>query len=248
MKLPVQLTIPSPCAQSWQEMTPDARGRFCNHCRKSVIDFTEWSDKALYSFFENRNENVCGRFFQSQLNRPLQLPLQRHTKLYQLAVALGLSLILLPSSHIHARPRPPMMEQNTFMQQDSAKSAGHKDSITISGTVLDGQKQPVITALVQLLKNGIPIRITQTDIDGAYSIAIDSATQATYSLVFSYPEYKKVTIPVTDRRQHINVRFESEGTLLGEMVIIRHYTYPMVNMEHPGGNRHISAEQISRMP
>ncbi|XZF14344.1 hypothetical protein ACTHGU_21390 [Chitinophagaceae bacterium MMS25-I14] len=246
MKQSVQLAIPSPCSQSWQEMTPDAQGRFCNHCRKSVIDFTEWSDKALYSFFENRNENVCGRFFQSQLNRPLQLPPQRHTKLYQLAVALGLSLILLPSSHIHARPKPPITEQNTFIQNDTAKTDS-KDSFTVYGVILDAQKQPAINAIVRLEKNGTAKGGAITDIDGQFSITVREPFEpGTYLINASYAGHLNQTIVLKSvARVKMALKINPKTMLTGDVII--KYVRPIVNTEHPGGDKHLTGEQINHM-
>jgi hypothetical protein len=34
------LEIPTPCPASWNDMTGDARGRFCQHCQKTVHDLS----------------------------------------------------------------------------------------------------------------------------------------------------------------------------------------------------------------
>ena len=36
-------SIPNPCSEDWNTMTPDDNGRFCGSCQKVVIDFTTYS-------------------------------------------------------------------------------------------------------------------------------------------------------------------------------------------------------------
>lgn len=66
------LNIPRPCHEKWNDMTPNERGRFCNHCSKTIIDFTKMSDKEIISVLTHQ-PNVCGRFRNEQMNRPIAL-------------------------------------------------------------------------------------------------------------------------------------------------------------------------------
>lgn len=51
-------------------MSPKAKGRLCAKCDKVVVDFTHKSDLEIKQHFYE-NDNVCGRFQELQLNRPL---------------------------------------------------------------------------------------------------------------------------------------------------------------------------------
>ncbi len=57
------LNIPTPCQENWVAMTPDAQGRFCTACQKSVVDFTRMTDQQVAEFFQNKKEEgrVCAR-------------------------------------------------------------------------------------------------------------------------------------------------------------------------------------------
>jgi hypothetical protein len=71
------ITIPTPCNEDWNRMTPDKTGRHCSACAKSVVDFTGMSDEEVKYFFLNKKEDerVCGRFKQTQLHRiVIELP------------------------------------------------------------------------------------------------------------------------------------------------------------------------------
>ncbi|MCJ8155735.1 hypothetical protein MKJ01_18425 [Chryseobacterium sp. SSA4.19] len=68
----MKLTIPKPCHENWDTMTPEEKGRFCSVCSKTVRDFTAAADEDLAEAFSRPSGNVCGRFNASQLNRDLQ--------------------------------------------------------------------------------------------------------------------------------------------------------------------------------
>lgn len=68
----MKLTIPTPCHENWNRMSPAEQGRFCSVCSKTVQDFTAVPDEEIVDAFSQNSENVCGRFKTSQLNRDLQ--------------------------------------------------------------------------------------------------------------------------------------------------------------------------------
>ena len=63
------LYIPNPCSENWEMMSPQEKGRFCSVCTKCVIDFTEKNYKEIQQIFhEKKDEEICGRFYNHQLN------------------------------------------------------------------------------------------------------------------------------------------------------------------------------------
>ncbi|SFN01736.1 TonB-dependent outer membrane receptor, SusC/RagA subfamily, signature region [Chryseobacterium oleae] len=67
----MKITIPKPCHENWEAMTPEEKGRFCSVCSKTVRDFTISSDQEIIEVFSHSSENICGNFNASQLNRDL---------------------------------------------------------------------------------------------------------------------------------------------------------------------------------
>src|SRR3954469_23904951 len=64
-----KITIPEPCHENWDKMTPKDNGKFCLSCSKTVVDFTTMLPKEIQHFFiENQNNKICGRFRKSQLD------------------------------------------------------------------------------------------------------------------------------------------------------------------------------------
>lgn len=71
-----KISIPEPCSEDWNKMTPNGNGRFCMSCSKTVVDFTSMLPEEIQHYFiQNKNEEVCGRFKQSQLDSiTIQIP------------------------------------------------------------------------------------------------------------------------------------------------------------------------------
>jgi hypothetical protein len=73
----IQLTIPEPCHENWDKMTPQDKGRFCAACQKTVVDFTNMSDREIAEFFKKPPSSVCGHFNQDQLERDISIARKR---------------------------------------------------------------------------------------------------------------------------------------------------------------------------
>jgi hypothetical protein len=97
-----KISIPEPCSEDWNEMTPNENGRFCMSCSKTVVDFSSMLPEEIQHYFiQNQNEKICGRFKQSQLytitiqipNRVLYSQTNYH-KMFLLAlfIAMGTTL------------------------------------------------------------------------------------------------------------------------------------------------------------
>jgi len=72
----LKISIPKPCHEDWEAMTPNTQGRHCNSCVKTVVDFTGMSDEEVkYFFLHKKEDKVCGRFKAEQVQRiTIQLP------------------------------------------------------------------------------------------------------------------------------------------------------------------------------
>jgi len=74
MSRPLQLRIPTPCHENWENMHPNEKGRHCMACQKTVVDFTLMSDAEIIHYFSKASGSVCGRVGADQLNRKLVAP------------------------------------------------------------------------------------------------------------------------------------------------------------------------------
>jgi TonB family protein len=61
--------IPNPCPENWETMKIGLNSRFCENCKKDVVDFTGMSrQQILETLFSNHDKKICGRFKKSQLD------------------------------------------------------------------------------------------------------------------------------------------------------------------------------------
>lgn len=69
----MKIILPKPCHEKWESMTQQEKGRFCAVCSKTVRDFTNNSDDEILDYFsDHSSQNICGNFYESQLNRNMQ--------------------------------------------------------------------------------------------------------------------------------------------------------------------------------
>lgn len=62
--------VPEPCHEDWDNMQPEANGRHCLQCCKTVVDFTGWEVDAIASYLKNAKGSTCGRFTVDQVQAP----------------------------------------------------------------------------------------------------------------------------------------------------------------------------------
>ncbi|MCW3123782.1 MAG: hypothetical protein JWQ38_3274 [Flavipsychrobacter sp.] len=185
----IQIHIPEPCNQNWDAMTLNGNGRHCAHCQQTVIDFTEWSDTALYNFLYKNKENTCGRFLSTQVDRPIYDPHQPHSRLYRLTLALGLTLLFTQTPSLLAQGRSPRIEQKN---QQKPTDPNCKPYGVFKGRVLDDKKEPVVTAVIHLFQNGVIKGSEITDYDGNFKIG--RLEEGTYDVSVLYIGYDSITL------------------------------------------------------
>ena len=81
-----RIAIPEPCHEDWNQMSPNAQGRFCSSCAKTVVDFTQMNKDEIAKHVAE-NDKVCGRISSSQLNTVYQIPYKERFKLARFAAA-----------------------------------------------------------------------------------------------------------------------------------------------------------------
>ncbi len=166
---PLSINVAKPCHQSWESMMPNAEGRHCNECSKTVVDFTNYSDAELVAYFSNLQGKVCGRFRASQLSRSLHIPPQPHSRLYRLTVALGLTLLFSQSTATFAQST----KEPSWGSVSSARSkgiSGEKRVGALTGRVSDSLGHPVANASVHFYCNGNYRKMVYTNSGGEYFV------------------------------------------------------------------------------
>lgn len=125
MKAPsLIISIPEPCHEDWEDMSPCAQGRFCAACQKTVVDFSELSDAAVARILST--QQVCGRFALSQLNRPLEIPMQAKRGWLQRAAA----ILLLPLAPLAAKAQQKTEQSPVPATKQTRISGVIRDNLT----------------------------------------------------------------------------------------------------------------------
>jgi CarboxypepD_reg-like domain len=223
----LMLSIPNPCSENWNNMTPQEKGRFCDACQKCVVDFTAMPDAAVLDYFNKNNGKVCGRFEKRQLDRVLIINNIRYQKRFNIAA----SLLFLSSLGFANTVKPnavmPLRVQQFYAKSnllETSISASHETSsdemITIKGNVIDSMKEAMVGASVALKGTTIG---TIADIDGEFTITLSRETFKDGILVVSLIGYETQEYELSKfriREPLIIELKESDMALQGEMVIV----------------------------
>lgn len=70
----ITITVPEPCHENWNAMTPHGSGRHCERCDHVVTDLTRATDAELVTLFTSDARPKCARFDPAQLDRALNAP------------------------------------------------------------------------------------------------------------------------------------------------------------------------------
>ncbi|KOS04985.1 hypothetical protein AM493_02215 [Flavobacterium akiainvivens] len=202
----IKISIPKPCHENWQNMTPADRGRFCAACQKTVVDFTRATDREIVAAY-NRDEKLCGRFLNTQLDRELVIPKEKNSLW---AGAAALAALSLGSAGALAQTPQTETEQHVvkgkFMMPGGPK--------TITGTVTDQDGLPLPGATVSLQSGTV-----STDLNGMFSI------RAAVGNVLSveYQGYLKTLVTITAQDTY-TICLEPDGSLMEEVIIMGYST------------------------
>ena len=209
----INISIPNPCHENWEGMTNVEKGKFCNSCQKKVFDFTNASDREIVKAFEHNNQ-LCGRFLNTQLNRDLIKPKERKSLWFAATIV---SLLGIGTNETTAQE--PVKTEQTPEHSIVGKIAYIKPKeIEISGVVLDENKLPLLG--VNVIVKGKNIS-TQTDFDGKYKIKAEIGDVLVYT--FTGFETKEVEISnnCINATLHTELKTETVYVTVGAIVTKR---------------------------
>ncbi|WP_223033288.1 carboxypeptidase-like regulatory domain-containing protein [Hanstruepera marina] len=191
MRKTLTLSIPEPCHENWNDMTPVDRGRHCAVCTKTVYDFTNKTDEQIVKAYLN-NQNLCGRFKGKQLNKELVYS-RKSSNSYRTLLASGLLSFLSFSTYQAFGQEKPGTEQTDTKKQPVVKgktAVSVLNTKMISGTIADenGLPLPGVNIIVKGTSRG-----TQTDFDGNFKVTAHKGD----TLGLSFIGYKERLIFIT---------------------------------------------------
>ena len=183
----LQLTIPQPCHEDWDAMSPVEKGKFCDSCRKQVIDFSEMNDREIAQFFKKPSTgSICGRFMTSQLDRQIDIPRKR------IPWFKYFFSILIPAFFISKAGAQKLMGKPNFVERDTTRvpidhefralgmvlpttikpvcndsivKAVKVTQVKLNGRVVDEEGNPVPDATIHIVESG---KLLQADDQGRF--------------------------------------------------------------------------------
>jgi hypothetical protein len=218
-----RISLPEPCHENWQEMTPTEKGRFCASCQKEVIDFTQLNDAKIVAFLKQGQQGFCGRFRETQLDRKIEKQRDRFGLMYfKKAVATFLAIISLKKSYsqgeVSYNPKcDSILESNSAKVKTDLLLEKPIAEAIISGYVKDNHDQPLQNANISVSPYSMH---TQTDSNGYFKIVLTNLSLVKYTIVsVAYPEKSTVTRSVFKS----NFPYEMNVTLFRAAVEQRNY-------------------------
>lgn len=207
------ISIPTPCHEEWQQMTPVDSGRHCQSCCKTVIDFTELSNAEVISYLAS-HKNTCGRIDNSKLaaiNYQLELEGKKQFSWKGVFAAAALST-LFPSMNAGAQIKPATEQApyNSFSPERTI-AAHVPGNITVKGKVTAlADDMPIEGASVMVKGTTTG---TQTSPDGSFKL---KALKAGDTLMVSYIGYKTTEILIS---QQVDIRLEEATMALNDVCV-----------------------------
>lgn len=198
MKKSITLSIPTPCHEQWNQMTPTEKGKFCAACSKEVIDFTQSSDEHLFKSLQSK-ENLCGRFRPSQLNRKIHLDRKKGNSLLPYAASLMLPLTVLSNTPSAEHPKT----NDTFktLGIGSRPLSAMKSLVTLQGRIIDSQERAIPFAKVEVQETGYYVTANK---DGLYTLKCASGS----TLIASKDDLSSDIITVGTKNSNLNITIE----------------------------------------
>ena len=209
MAAPITLSVPRPCSEKWDNMRPAAAGRHCASCQETVADFTRLSDAEIVAYLHHHPAVSCGRFRESQLQRPLWLPAQSVAGWQRWVAAtvalLGLGALTGPKAQGQTAPAywggpapavpagsntvpaaPSIAADDTPAAAGSvAASVSSIDSLIVRGVVHDRLGLPRAGAWVKVKARigGLALDAATTDAHGAFRLVVPRSAMTDESII-----------------------------------------------------------------
>lgn len=213
-----RVTIPEPCHENWDAMTPREKGRFCDVCTKTVVDFSVMSDAELFETIKNGNGKICGHFHKDQLDRTIKQPVKPKIWLQPFwKYFVGLFLFVKPAT-AKAQGKPvctPVTQDIPRIKMGIiAVNPRVKEEKIIKGKVTDAQNQPIAGVVVRV--KGIN-RFTTSSRNGEFNIKARSSD----ILEFTDIQYDTYLYTIgKDSQVTVTLKEKERQYLDGEVMVI----------------------------
>ncbi len=220
----IQLKIAEPCNENWANMQANEQGRFCNSCKKNVIDFTQIDNKELINIIMHHDANICGHFNEHQLNVSLPTEAEKRSPWKKYFFSFLVSAFLFAKQTVAQKAMGKVKATKTLCNpvliSPSANMPGQRH-FEFSGTLIDAAtSNPITGATVQItnIYSG-----TATDDFGKFTLTSKISTDTVKVIITAIGyETKEIIMAVPGNYFTVSneiIKLNQISTLLGEVVV-----------------------------
>jgi hypothetical protein len=211
MKKRIQLTIPEQCHEDWDNMSISEKGRFCDLCKKQVVDFSWLSDnQIMQELAQFGADSICGNFKPDQLNRPLSHVVEMNQStfsLLQVLLSASLSSLVTGAGFTQEQEKRTIGEvqrvtyrskeivvSDSTLRGDTVVNYQHLDEKITSGIVMNSNGFALAGVTISLIdESNKVLTSTQSDATGRFEIPLNWSMHPTL-LKFQLAGYEPVSL------------------------------------------------------
>jgi hypothetical protein len=219
MKKNINLSVPFPCREKWENITSTAGGGFCNSCKKMVIDFSKMADAEVLDFLNQKPHHACGRFRSDQLRSYAYVVTPAINPGFTLLKAGVLSMLLLmigkpaPGQNLTEKANTEV----THHQNITKKALSVSDTLfRVKGVVVDDENHSAmagVNVILQGSSDGVA-----TDVDGRFDFP--RKLRPGDILLFSSVGLETQAFTIPERLNGpLEIRLKMEFIVLGELQV-----------------------------
>jgi hypothetical protein len=221
----IQLSIPEPCHQNWDNMNPTEQGRFCNACAKQVVDFSTMSDTQVLNYFTTlKDEKVCGRAYPDQLERAITMPAAPKKRLFWYWNYITMLFLFFSKSNtakaqggvkivMESQLKNKKSPNITTTLQGRVGGIVVSNSNIIKGKIIDNSGAPITGVTVKIKDSK---KAVSTDENGLYKIKVNVTTDILEISAAGF-ERKEVKLTLLNTADIILTKMETQ--LMGEVIL-----------------------------
>ncbi len=227
----LNISIPTPCHENWEAMSPREQGKYCGVCSTTVVDFSSMDDQQVLNYLNNKQGRICGRLSSNQIATPQSRFEQLSSKMKYFVFALGFVFFGFSS-------------ELAFSQSNITDTTQTQNNYgSISGKVIDDQGTELDFALVKILQDGLVKSEFYTDEVGNYKFTkLDIGVYVIEVKYLGYAEFKSSKVVVEENTTTVkNVTLEKKLTNnKGVQVITLGLLIcdPVINELNPGQDKY----------
>ncbi len=167
------IQIPKPCNEGWDKMTQNEKGRFCERCEKTVVDFSNKSDSEIIQLIKNSDTKICGHFRGNQINREMALNITSRNYFYPFPYLFSGFLLLAAPSCNFSKITP--VDESITGEVVTCDPKIFEPEDTIKGRIVDAYTLESLKGVqIALLVNNTVVDSFKTEENGNFNFIVEN--------------------------------------------------------------------------